>query len=397
MTDVCEINTIEKLGEYRQVWRALLEQTAWANFFQSLDWLEVYWRHFDEGQTLRVLVVSSDGRPMGILPLVVLTEHTKVGPLRVLTYPLHNWGSYYGPIGPEPRETLVAGLQYILASRHDWDMIELRWSGIGASDREQTESAMRTVGLQAYRTVWDQTAVIDLPDSWDTYWASRTKKWRCSVNRWQRRLADCGEVSYLRYRPRGESHGEGDPRWDLYDACEELARRSWQGSSTSGTTLSHESVRPFLRDVHAAAARVGAVDLNLLLLNGRPLAFAYNYQWRGSVYGLRMGYDAEVSRQGPGNVLFAWAIRDSIERGDYFHDMGVGSLDIKRHFLTRVVPVLRYSHYPVSVPRTQVLRLKRWIEQSRLPADSLTQGPAIPLLGEGNDGLPCTSCPPAYH
>jgi hypothetical protein len=381
MTDVHEINDIAELAEYRSAWHALLEQTAWANFFQSLEWLECYWRHFGGGQKLRVLIVSASGEPVGILPLVVLTEHSRVGRLRVLTYPLHDWGSFYGPIGPNPQETLNAGLAYIHHSPRDWDMIELRCSGAASSDREQTGSAMLGTGGQAYKTVWSQTAVIDLPDSWDVYWASRTSKWRCNVKRRQRGLAESGEVSYLRYRPRGESHGETDPRWDLYEACEDLARRSWQGSSITGTTISHESIRPFLRDVHAVATRLGAADLGLLLFDGKPLAFLYNYCWRGSVYGLRTGYDPELSQQGVGSLLCTWTIRDSIERGDRFYDMGVGSLLNKRPFLTRVLPIFRYGHYPLSVPRTQVLRVKRWLQHRRLADDATSPSP----------------CRPAYH
>lgn len=398
MTDIIEINDLQKLAEYRQVWCSLLERTAWASFFQSLEWLEAYWRHFGEQQRLRVLVVSSAGTPVGILPLVVITERSRVGTLRVLTYPLHNWGSYYGPIGPSPRETLIAGLEYIGRSPRDWDMIELRWSGNACSDLEQTEGAMHDVGLQAYKTVWGHTAVIDLPDSWDSYWARRTSKWRCNVNRWKRRLAESGEVSYLRHRPQGEVHGEAEPRWDLYETCEDLARRSWQGSSSTGTTLSHESIRPFLRDVHAAATRAGAVDLNLLLLDGHPLAFLYNYCWRGSVYGLRAGYDRQLSRQGAGNLLYIRTIRDSIERGDRFYDMGMGSLSIKRHFVTRVLPVFRYSHYPLSVPRTQVLRLKRWMQQRRLSDDGVSQASSIAVpVGEDGEAMTCGHCPSVYH
>ncbi len=383
MIEIIEINDIEKLAEYRQVWRSLLERTAWATFFQSLEWLECYWRHFGQGQRLRVLVVSSAGTPIGILPLVVLTEQSKVGPLRVLTYPLHNWGSFYGPIGPAPHETLVRGLEYVRHSPRDWDMIELRWSGVAGSDQQQTEQAMHEAGFQAYRTVWDHTAVIDLPGCWEAYWAGRTSKWRCNVNRWQRRLAEQGDVRYVRYRPLGEAQGDADPRWDLYETCEDLARRSWQGSSTTGTTLSHESIRPFLRDVHLVATRAGAVDLNLLLLDGQPLAFLYNYCWRGSVYGLRTGYDAQLSRHGAGNVLYMRTVQDSIERGDQFYDMGFGSLPIKRHFITRVLPVFRFSHYPVSVPRTQVLRLKRWMQERRLRGAIM---PPAPLSGASAEG-----------
>jgi len=82
MIDVKEINQIDQLDDYRSEWRSLLGQTQGASFLQSLEWLEVYWRHFGADKKLRTLVVSSDGRLIGILPLMVLKERTKVGRLR---------------------------------------------------------------------------------------------------------------------------------------------------------------------------------------------------------------------------------------------------------------------------------------------------------------------------
>ena len=108
MSHVEEINDIFQLEGYRLLWNALLPQTRNATFFQSFDWLKVYWEHFGVGQRLRVLVVCSEGRPIGILPLVVRREKSRVGPIRVLTYPLHDWGTFYGPIGPNPTATLIA-------------------------------------------------------------------------------------------------------------------------------------------------------------------------------------------------------------------------------------------------------------------------------------------------
>ena len=56
------------------------------------------------------------------------------------------------------------------------------------------------------------------------------------------------------------------------------------------------------------------------------MAFIYGYHYHGYVYGLRRGYDAERSREGAGNVLLAYTLRDSFARGDRIYDMGVGSL-----------------------------------------------------------------------
>jgi CelD/BcsL family acetyltransferase involved in cellulose biosynthesis len=412
MAQVLEINQIDQLPQFRHEWGVLLSQTAGASFFQSLDWLEVYWRHFGQDQTLRVLVVLDEDRPTGVLPLVVRREATRVGRLRVLTFPLHDWGSFYGPIGPDPARTLASGLEHIRQTRRDWDILELRWLGAPGTDPMYAQHAMLAAGFQGCQTVWDSTSVVELSGSWQSYWSARKGAWLRRFRRAENRLAQQGEISFVRYRPLarishqsgkssdrvpllarpavpsvthcpalldepavaptgekcglGESQGDGSPRWDLYDACEELARRSWQGAATDGTTLSHDAVRNFLREAHQTAAAAGAVDLSLLSIGGRPAAFVYGYQYGGYVSGLRRGYDAERSREGAGNVLLAYTLRDSFARGDRIYDLGVGSLESKRHFQTRLLPILRFSHFPLLPMRTQLLRIKRWWQ--RCPA-----------------------------
>jgi CelD/BcsL family acetyltransferase involved in cellulose biosynthesis len=367
MPRVLEINRIDELAPFRSEWQELLRQTPGASFFQSLEWLEVYWRHFGQPQKLRVLVLLVDDRPAGILPLVVVREKTKVGPFRTLTFPLHEWGSFYGPVGPDPERTLTAGLEHIRQTPRDWDIMELRWQGAVGTDPAQNRRAMLAAGFQSYATLWNRSAVVDLDGTWDAYWSARKGAWLRRFHHDERKLAQQGSVSYVRYRPTGQP-GDDSPRWDLYDACEELARRSWQAEATDGTTLSHENVRGFLREMHETAATAGAADLNLLLLDDVPTAFIYGYHYGGYVYGLRRGYDSDQSRAGAGNVLLAYTLRDSFARGDRLYDMGVGSYASKRHFQTRLIPVLRYGHYPPEAPRTQLLRLKRWWQSRRLAA-----------------------------
>jgi CelD/BcsL family acetyltransferase involved in cellulose biosynthesis len=246
-------------------------------------------------------------------------------------------------------------------------LFELRWQGAPDTDPTQAERAMCTAGFQAYRTVWDQTAIVEMDGTWESYWSSRKGAWLRRFRHAEEKLSEQGEVSHVRYRPRGRPHDDGAPRWDLYDACEDLARRSWQGEARDGTTLSHESVRDFFRETHQAAAAAGAVDLNLLLVDGSPVAFVYGYCHRGSLYGLRRGYDAACCRAGAGNVLLGYTLRDSFARGDRFYDMGVGSLASKRYFETRLLPILRFSHFAPLAARAQLVRLKRWW-QSRRPA-----------------------------
>jgi CelD/BcsL family acetyltransferase involved in cellulose biosynthesis len=359
MPVVTEIRDVEQLEALRLPWSVLYSKTPARSFFHTMDWLLAYWRNFGEGQQLRVLVVSSGGEMIGILPLVVRRERTRLGWLRVLTYPLQDWGSYYGPIGGQPAATLLAAMLHLKESPRDWDVCDLRWID-GETDRGRTRRAMELSGFAACPGIWDETCVLDLPETWDAYFARLTSKFRNNIRRAEKKLAELGEIELERYRPLGAASGDDDPRWELFDECVELARRSWQASSLDGTTLCHSEVASFFRETHAAAARHGALDLAVLRLSGRAIAFGYNYHAQGSIYGLRAGYDPEFASCGAATVLIARMIGDSISRGDRRFDLGVATKEVKTRWQPRLIPLGRVTHYPAS-PRAQLLKLKhRW-------------------------------------
>src|SRR5262249_49495494 len=126
MFDVIEINSLEELRAKRAAWEGLLAQTPKAAYFQTPQWLETHWQFHGEKAAkdrpagrLRVLFVEKEGQSVGILPLAVVTEPFRVGRVRVLGYPLAGWGSFYGPIGPRPADTLLAGLRHIRQTARD--------------------------------------------------------------------------------------------------------------------------------------------------------------------------------------------------------------------------------------------------------------------------------------
>jgi hypothetical protein len=361
-----EITDISRLDGYRAAWRELLRQTPGVSFFQSLEWLEVYWEHFGKGKLLRVLVVEEDRQPIGILPFIVQKERTRVGTMRILTYPLDNWASFYGPIGPQPEKTLTVGLEHLQHSPRDWDFLELRFGGAPGVSGTFTSNALEAAGMRAYPSLWGKTAMVDLSQGWEAYQNTRKGLWRRRLRQAEAKLERQAKVEYVRYRPMANDTDNEKPRWDYFGECQKLAEKSWQSSATDGTTLSHPSVQPFLHDLHAVAVAEGAVDINLLLLDGRPAAFIYGYHYRGYVFGLRRGFDAGLSRTGVGNVLLWHTLRDSARRGDLIYDMGSGSQESKRHFLTHLMPIYRHSHFPNTAMRAQLLRFRRWWEGRQL-------------------------------
>ncbi len=362
---VHEVNSLSALVQFRSRWHELLTSTPGSSYFQSFDWFATYWKHYGAEQRLRAMIVTSGTKVVGIVPLVVARQSTRVGRLRVLTYPLHSWGSFYGPIGEDAHGLLTATFQHIDDTDRDWDLIDLVWVDAEGADAGQTRDALADADLPSRESPWLASVQIELDQGWETYWAGRKSHWRSNVRRCERLLRERGPVEYVRYRPRGAAFCDGDPRWDLYDACEQIARRSWQGASTSGTTLSHESVRRYLREAHQAAAEFGAVDLNLLYVNNRPAAFAYNYRYRHYVFGLRIGFDHRLAHDGAGTVLQRHMIEDACRRGDRILDLGPGSLESKRHWQSRLAVAYRYTHYATFSPRAQMLRMLHGLKPQR--------------------------------
>lgn len=373
MAEVLEISTLEELAPYRMVWQHLLQQTPGATFFQTYDWLELYWKHFGEGQRLRVLVVTSSGEPIGIVPLCERIERHRLGRVRVLTYPLDHWGTWYAPVGPNVAASLLMAMRHVrdqpsVGARQSWDLLELRWTGAAGSDRGRTQRAMHAAGFRPQKAEFQLASAVDLSGTGEDYSASRTSKWRNNMLRDHRRVEVLGEVDYVRHRPASAADGDGDERLELYDACVRIAARSWQGGREDGTTLSSQRVEAFLRDSHAAAARLGMLDMNILTIDGRPSAFAYNYHHDGRVQGLRSGFDPEVCSAGAGSVLLYKTIEDSFARGDVHYDLGVGYHGYKRGFRTHTETSYRFTHYHTGL-RGQGVRLSRWLK-GRLVAAS---------------------------
>ena len=373
MVEVIEVNDIDELSHYRLLWNSLFAATPGATFFLTFDWLETCWRHFGSDQKLRVLIVFAAGEPLGILPLCVRTEKYRLSTVRVLTYPLDNWSTWYGPIGPNPAATMLAATQHIRRTPRDWDMIELRWVADDATQGGKTARAFRVAGMLSEKKQYQSTSIVDLPARWDEFVAGKSQSIRRQFRRTLRDVVDSGAAEYVRHRPAPASEGDGDPRWDLYEMCEAVAQASWQSEVTHGNTLTHERVRGYFRDAHAAAARLGMADVNLLLVEGRPAAFLYGHHCRGNVTALRTGFDASIS--GLGSALMLKTIEDSCRRGDRAVDFGPGEREHKRRLRTRIESTYRLTYTPLDSWRSQAVRWTRWAKNHWLANRTLDAKP----------------------
>lgn len=339
MFTVAEINDPKKLASFSLVWQTLWDRTPNRSFFQTRDWLENYWRHFGAHRKLRVLMVMSALRPIGIVPLVIKRTTTAVGSLRVLTYPLDGWGPFFGPIGSDPTATMFGALKHLAATPRDWDLLDLRGIDDAGLDKGRTANAFRLAGLPATSRVWEENREVAIAE-WST---GEQFQLRRRVKDAERALWQHGGWEFVRARVT-----EGAP--ELSPIC----RAMFQESRALLTPVN----MPFgwLPDVFEAAVCTATADVCQLWVNGRLTVAAFNTVAGEAVHPVAIGSEANATSAAQ-TVFLGRMLFDGLDRGDSTYLFGPKTATWAADWLPASRPSQRLTHFAGFRPRAQLLRL----------------------------------------
>jgi hypothetical protein len=339
MPHVVELRSLEALEPYRLAWRNLWRQTRGATPAQTFDWYRATALHGDVEP--RALVVCDDqSTPIGIVPLVASRKTRRAGSRTMLQYPLAGDSGFCGPVTAQPTLVLLESFRH-LATAADWDALDLAGIDVDRNDHGRSASAFYHAELPVRIEPSERRAIVELDGSWNDYLRGRPAHLVRQVDRAENDLARRGVIEHVRYRPEGSMHGDDDPRWDLYGDAMLIALGGWEPDSA--TSLCTPGRIDLFRALHAAVARSGTLDLNLLYLDGRPAAFAYSYVVDGVVTVAALGHDPAAADDRVATLLVRAMLRDSCGRGDREVDLGSG-LTAGEAWATRLVDSYRARH-----------------------------------------------------
>lgn len=373
MLHVREINKFDELESLRPEWDRLLVETVNYSFFQTLDWLQAAWNHYAGPQKLRILTVERDGVVIGIVPFCVRTEQRKLGPVRILTYPLDDWTTFYGPLGAEPAASFRAALKHIATTPRDWDLIDLRYVDQQAPEFMDVGASFRELHLDFVARPRMEVRFCRMNEGWEAYVDSHSRNWRRQMRRDIEVLEKQGEVCLLRHRPAAGGTGRDARNLEIYDICEQIAAKSWQADAESQSTLSAPRVRDLLLEQHCRAASLGMLDTNILTVGGRPVAFNYNYVAAGRTFGLRAGFDPTAEMDHCGRIVLYKMLEDSFARGDSEYCFGPGRQSYKDRFANEMRYAYTFRHFSRGSFKSRLLRLRHQIVEQLFTEEELTE------------------------
>jgi CelD/BcsL family acetyltransferase involved in cellulose biosynthesis len=185
---------------------------------------------------------------------------------------------------------------------------------------------------------------LRLPATWADLKEGLGRSFRKTLDRKLRKAGRFGASLRVRFVT--------DP--DLREAFD-VATRTWQHAG--GTSIASTArLRQFYGEL-AAARRW--LQLAILELDGKPIAFEYNLLYERVVYNLKLGYQPQFAALSPGLVLQASVLQNAVEDGVRQYDFLGSDEDYKLHW-SRTVRVHRrvvvFNHQVV----LRVAHLVRW-------------------------------------
>lgn len=299
---------LDSLPALAQEWRCLFE-TSDVEPAMSFEWTQALARtHVGPTDRCHVVQLRRGARLIGVVPLVtraarVFKQHHFV--LRPLAE-LKNTHSdlLLAERSPELASAFLAAL-LTLAGR--WDSLRLSKLLDGFALTPLLEQGSRPLGLTPRRRFRKAAYWLELPGSFDEYFAARSSKFRNYARRAEKKLRAAGQLDVIEITTGREFEA-------TYDALLQVERASWK--ELHGTSMAAVPRQEALyREWGRAVPGEGHVHLQLLTLNGEPIAHNLGCIHRGTYYYLKTSYAARYRPLSPATFLRLRLIEAMIARG----------------------------------------------------------------------------------
>lgn len=317
-------------------------------------WLLAWCRHYGDDGELAVHVAYRGDELVGALPLFVRRRRG----LRVLTFLGAEQIALADLLLAKGEGAAVgAGLaERARSTEHDF----ADFHGLPSSSRFAEALGSSPLHL----IVRAEAPVLELNGrDWETVYQTRlSSKQRALHRRRYRQLAALGRIETTVARTREELAPA------LEDAFELHALR-WRGRpdrSEFGTPTGKQ----FHREATSALAELDVIRIVTLKLDGRPIAFVYDFMLEGSMYCYRLAFDPEFGRFSPGLVNRYDALENAFAEGATRVEFFGGMERYKMELANRMEPLHEGLGLPGSVAgkaliagRLNGIRLRRYVKR----------------------------------
>lgn len=302
MLSVEYIQDMHEFIALREEWNILLRQCPHGDPFFSWEWLATWWDFFGSQHQMMIIAVYENDTLVGLAPLMLRLERMWGVKIRVVSsigLPPPDISGFLVP--PNRNDVVNTIAESLTEKRANWDAVVLKEYSASSFDFEAFTST-----FASYCTVEMPTSIhwqIPLDETWEAYLEGLSSKIKKDLRRCRRKLSELGEVVYSRYI--------GDEfKPEHLHALFEVNRYSHHPDDYVTT-----SQQAFHLKLGERLGQRGWIDLSLLSVAGKPIAYHYGFAYTDRASLWRTGFDTSYRTYSPGKLILLDYIEDSYSRG----------------------------------------------------------------------------------
>ncbi|MGC3973457.1 MAG: GNAT family N-acetyltransferase [Nitrospira sp.] len=339
------VTTLEEFKGLAREWEQLLSTVPGHGIFLTWEWL-YYWaiHYLGDGQLRILLAFDEHERLVGIAPLYLRrSKHWAVLAVRELRLLGSDavCSSYLDLIVPEQHKPALLKSLYCYLfdnARDEWDLLTLSALSAESSTHDLWNDVFVAAGKVGDVITTSCCPVIRLPDDLRTYRASLGRNRRYTIQRKTRCLQKAGRMQFARATSPADVNV-------AFESVVTLHQRRWS-PRPGGGVFANERAREFHRDIVRVLSERGRVSIDLLLLDERPIAGVYGFQYQGSYYFYLPGFDPDiVPKASPGFLLLHQVIEQAIGDGAQMVDLLQGAQPYKLEWASGLRRLLTSRYY----------------------------------------------------
>lgn len=192
--------------------------------------------------------------------------------------------------------------------REPWDVLLLREVPERARLMALLPAACRARGWALHTRHALDSPYISIAGDWESFLASRSRRFRKAIRQNRRRLHEAGAASFE--CARGPSAIDA-----VMPEVMQVAERSWSGAR--GSSIASPRNRAFYERVFRELARSDDLRVWTLRLGGKLAAFEVHVTWGRMAAPLKVAYDPAFAELSVGSVLDAHALEAAFAGGEF--------------------------------------------------------------------------------
>jgi len=289
-------------------WNDAVERAQVPHPFLRHEWIRTWWDAFGADKHLHIIVVREEGRITGIAPLMRESVTMYGLPVRRLA-PLAN---DHTPriefiIAGDAGETYRAIANSLREEMERWDVLQLTQLPKTSKTMTAMLQFAAAHGLPIGTWKSSDSPYLELEGTWESYWASRSAKFRSNIRNRLTRLQHIGE-------PRLEVLTDKTAIAAALTDAWRLEVSGWKDQEGTSITA-NAAVQRFYTLLVDRAADHGWLRLHFLAVGDRRIAVSYSAMYDGRLFLIKTGHDRQYHTCSPFKLLTYLAAQDSFARG----------------------------------------------------------------------------------